>query len=415
MKATLRQLGELTLTHAATFAFPLAFAVICGRALGLHEYGVLAFYTALGGVLGVLVEFGFDWLGIREVTQAGTSRRRCLDVLFNVTAARVLLCALVGSLMSLVLWGWKGGGDALLIAGTWAYLVGFAFDVGWYLRAQEQTRLLLTITLWARLGGIVLLLLLVNTPQDAALALAVYAGVSLATSALAWAALRRLRLVQGPLQLGIPQMAELLRAGWSILLGNLGGALLGNGGVALLGVISDPSTVGAASLALRVKAAGQAVLMPIQQLSYVNVARHARSDPARVQRDGRRTLALLMVGGAGVALLAAALAERISALVFQQTVPLAAALIGLLALSVPVQAAGNLFGIQSLVAFGCERSFAAIVGLSSLLFCGLLLSLPGPLAYGWALLAAEGLTLLLSALLLRRVLGRQVLLRPAPP
>ena len=89
---------------------------------------------------------------------------------------------------------------------------------------------------------------------------------------------------------------------------------------------------------------------------------------------------------------------------FQQDVPLAAALIVLLALSVPVHAAANLFGIQSLVAFGRERVYAAIVGLAALLFLGLLLGVPGPLVFGWALLAAELLILLLGALTLRHVM-----------
>ena len=404
MKGSLRPLAELTLTHAATFAFPLAFAVICGRALGLSEYGVVAFYTALGGFLGVLVEFGSDWLGIREVGQSGSDQRRRLDVLFNVTALRALLSAGVGAAMSLALWAWKGSVDALLIAGTWAYLVGFAFDVSWYLRAVDHTRLLLGVTLAMRTGGIVALALLVTTAQDTVWALWVYAFVSLGTSALSWALLWRRGLVEGPLGLARSRIVALLRDGWSILLSNLGGALLGNGGVALLGVVSDPATVGAASLALRVKAAGQAVLMPIQQLSYVRVSRHARTDPARVRHEGRRTLALLMAVGSMLALAGAAAASHITAFVFQQDVPLAAALIVLLCLSVPVHAAANLFGIQSLVAFGRERVYAAIVGLAALLFLGLLLGVPGPLVFGWALLAAELLILLLGALTLRHVM-----------
>lgn len=81
MRSALRQLLGLTLTHIATFAFPLVFAVVCGRVLGVHNYGVVSFYTALAAFLGVIVEFGFDWLGIREVAQAGSdanARKRML-------------------------------------------------------------------------------------------------------------------------------------------------------------------------------------------------------------------------------------------------------------------------------------------------------------------------------------------------
>jgi hypothetical protein len=47
VNATLRKLAELSVTHAATFAFPFAFAVVCGRVLGVHDYGIVSFYTRL--------------------------------------------------------------------------------------------------------------------------------------------------------------------------------------------------------------------------------------------------------------------------------------------------------------------------------------------------------------------------------
>jgi O-antigen/teichoic acid export membrane protein len=405
MKASsLRPLAELSLAHAATFAFPLAFAVVCGRNLGVAGYGEIAFYTALGGFLGVGVEFGFDWLGIREVTQNAGDAEHCRQTLLHITTARVLLAILIGAAMSAALWAWKGAAHALLITGTWAYLLGFAFDVSWYLRARERTRLLLWVTLAARAIGITLLLVLVTGPADQALAIWVYAFVVALGSALAWFGLWRLQLLAGPFRILRARMAALLRDAFAILLGNLNGAMLGHGGIALLGLVSEPATVGAASLALRVKMAALAVLLPIQQWSFVKLSRHGRDAPAQMRRDGRRTLAALMTIGGVLSLAAAAAAPAISRIVFHEAVPVAVALIGLLALSIPVNSAGNLFGVQSLVALGCERSFALILTGASLLFCALLPLLPGPLAYGWALLAAEGVIVLGCALTLRHVL-----------
>lgn len=397
-------LFELSLAHAATFAFPLVFAVVCGRSMGLEGYGEIAFYTALAGFLGVIVEFGFDWLGIREVTQNAGDAEHCRDTLLHITLARLLLAVGVGAAMSAALWTWKAGAQGPLILGTWAYLLGFAFDVAWYLRAQERTRLLLLITVVARVAGIVLLLVLVTGPGDQAVAIWIYAFVVSVTSALAWLCLWRLHIVRGPLRILRVRLSGLLRSSFAILLGNLNGAMLGHGGVALLGLISEPGTVGAASLALRVKMAALAVLLPIQQWSYVGLSRHARSDPALMQRNGRRTLAALTGIGAALSLCAVAAAPTISRIVFHEVVPEAIALIGLLALTIPVQAVGNLFGVQSLVALGRERTFAVILGAASALFCAMLLLGRGPLAYGWALLAAECLILFACGLAVRRAL-----------
>ena len=100
------KLAELALSNAAVFSFPLVFAVVCGRTLGIHDYGIVAFYSSLAAFLGMFVEFGFDWYGIREVAQNQGDPQRCHRVLFNITAARLLLSAGV----FVVIWpalGWR--------------------------------------------------------------------------------------------------------------------------------------------------------------------------------------------------------------------------------------------------------------------------------------------------------------------
>jgi hypothetical protein len=46
----------------------------------------------------VIIEFGFDWLGIREVTHASGDSRRQRDVLSNVTAAKLFMCTITSVL-----------------------------------------------------------------------------------------------------------------------------------------------------------------------------------------------------------------------------------------------------------------------------------------------------------------------------
>ena len=91
--STVRKLIELAMTHVATFAFPLVFAVICGRTLGIHDYGIVSFYAALAAFLGMVIEFGFDWYGIREVARHQGDPAGVHRILWNITAAKLLLCA----------------------------------------------------------------------------------------------------------------------------------------------------------------------------------------------------------------------------------------------------------------------------------------------------------------------------------
>lgn len=396
------QLLELTLTQIATFAFPLVFAVVCGRTLGMHDYGVVSFYAALGGFLGMIIEFGFDWYGTREVARRRDDADHAHRTLWNITAAKLLLCATVASGCGALLLLLRPPGEEALMLASLAYLVGFALDAGWYARALEQTRLLLLVTTGVRLLGIALLLALVPRLATMESALAVYALVSLATSALTWCLLLRRGLARRA-RLDADRIGQLLRGASAIVSGNVNGAMLTNGGIALLGLQADAATVGAASLALRVRMAGQAVQLPLQQFGFVRFARLAASAPDEALRFGRRLLVAMLAIGLTVGTLAMLAAPHIVGYVFHREEPLAVALVLLLALSVPLQAVAALFGQQSLIAFGLERHYALVQTAATLLFCALLALLPawvGGSAYGWALLGADLLVLLLSGTVL---------------
>lgn len=403
VKATLRKLAELTLTHVATFAFPFAFAVLCGRVLGVHDYGIVSFYTALTGFLGVIIEFGFDWLGIREVTRAANDPARRHLVLSNVTAAKLLMCAITSSVAGVALYWLRGPEQVALIVATMVYMVGFALDVSWYLRALERMRLLLIITAATRLIGLVLLWVMVSKSGDMVPALWTYTFVAVANAAIGWSVI----VHQGLAGRVPPQwhvLGGLMRSAWAIVFGNLGAALLTNGGVALLGLFAPPATIGAANLALRIKMAGQAVLLPIKQLAYVRLSALAQTQPDQAVRVGRIALIALLGGGCMISVVIFFSAEWIVHQVFRGDYPIVVALIMLLGLSVPINAVAELFGLHFLVALGRERSYAAVVAVAAILFCTLLFTLKGALAYGWALLAAEGCLAAMAGLRLRSVL-----------
>lgn len=402
--STVRKLIELAMTHVATFAFPLVFAVICGRTLGIHDYGIVSFYAALAAFLGMVIEFGFDWYGIREVARHQKDAASVHRILWNITAAKLLLCAGVVSVAGGALWQLRAHAEWPLMLASSAYLVGFAFDAGWYVRALEQTRLLLLITSGVRLIGIAVLLVVVPRVATMESALGVYALVSLLTSGVTWFFLARHGLVRrAPIERRY--IGELLRSSSAIVFGNVNGAMLTNGGIALLGMHADPATVGAANLALRVRMAGQAVMLPVQQLGFVRISGLASRTPLAAMALGSRLMVVTLAIGTVISVVCMVAAPWIAAYVFKTEVPIAVLLILLLSFSIPVQGMANLFGMQSLIALGQERRYALIQLAATLAFCACLFLLDRQSAYGWAILGAETTVMLLSAGVLIRLRG----------
>lgn len=402
--STVRKLIELAMTHVATFAFPLVFAVICGRTLGIHDYGIVSFYAALAAFLGMVIEFGFDWYGIREVARHQGDPAGVHRILWNITAAKLLLCAGVVSVAGGALWQLRAHAEWPLMLASSAYLVGFAFDAGWYVRALEQTRLLLLITSGVRLVGIAVLLTVVPRVATMESALGVYALVSLLTSGVTWFFLAQRGLVQRS-RVERRYIGELLRSSSAIVFGNVNGAMLTNGGIALLGMHADPATVGAANLALRVRMAGQAVMLPVQQLGFVRISGLASRTPLAAMALGSRLMVVTLAIGTVISMVCMATAPLISRYVFKTEVPIAVMLILLLAFSIPIQGMSSLFGMQSLIALGQERRYALIQLAATLAFCACLFLINQGSAYGWAIIGAESTVMLLSAGVLIRLRG----------
>jgi O-antigen/teichoic acid export membrane protein len=405
--STVRKLVELAMTHVATFAFPLVFAVVCGRTLGIHDYGIVSFYAALAAFLGMVIEFGFDWYGIREVARHQGDPAGVHRILWNITATKLLLCAGVVSVAGGALWQLRAHAEWPLMLASSAYLVGFAFDAGWYVRALEQTRLLLLITSGVRLIGIAVLLGVVPRVATMESALGVYALVSLLTSGVTWFFLAQRGLVQRS-RIERRYIGELLRSSSAIVFGNVNGAMLTNGGIALLGMHADPATVGAANLALRVRMAGQAVMLPVQQLGFVRISGLASRTPRAAMALGSRLMVVTLAIGVVISALCMAAAPLISSYVFKTEVPIAVMLILLLAFSVPIQGMASLFGMQSLIALGQERRYALIQLAATLAFCACLFLIDQRSAYGWAIIGAETTVMLLSAAVLIRLRGEMV-------
>jgi O-antigen/teichoic acid export membrane protein len=203
-------------------------------------------------------------------------------------------------------------------------------------------------------------------------------------------------------------IGQLLRGSSAIVFGNVNGAMLTNGGIALLGLHADPTTVGAANLALRVRMAGQAVMLPVQQLGFVRISGLASRAPQAAMALGSRLMLVTLAIGVLISLACMAAAPHIAAYVFKTEVPVAVVLILLLALSIPIQGMANLFGMQSLIALGQERRYALIQLAATLAFCACLFLIGQHSAYGWAILGAETTVMLLSAGVLIRLRGEMV-------
>lgn len=383
------KVAALAAAQCAVYSFPVVFAVVCARNLGPAPYGVVAFYTALTTFLCMFVEFGFDSIGVREV-HSSAWRDRPAQVLWNVTVAKLLISLPTCAVALPILLATRSPTENSMSYAMAVYMVAFALEPGWYLRSLELMWSAALVALVSRGAGIAVLVGTVTAPGDLTLAMWAYAFVAWVSAIVGWLLMHRFRLLRRP-RIDVPHLRSLFRSGAALVLGNLSGASITNGGVVALGAMADPVLTGAANIALRIRSAGLAILVPLGQLGYLRLSR-LMGDRAAAVRFGRSLFYLLMFCSVAIALVISSHVGSILAFAYGPSQAPAAAfmLTSLIALTLPVCMASALFGVQCLTLLHKERVYVFIATASAALFFGLLFALRGvPAGFGWALLAAD--------------------------
>lgn len=410
VSSTAIKMAELAVAQGALFAFPLLFAIVCAGNLGPANYGVVAFYTALTSFLCTFVEFGFDSIGVREVHVIGRHRDPS-GVVWNVTLAKLLVCLVTTIATVSVLLVTRSKAETSIIYASACYMIAFALDGGWYLRSLELMRPVLVVAVVSRFAGIALLVLVVNGPEDVSQAMWTYAFMAWANAVAGWLLMHRSHVIGKP-HLDLPHLKSLFSSGAKIVLGNLSGDSLTSGGVALLGAMADPALTGAANIALRLRNAGQATMLPLIQLGFVRLSAVIATDRKAGIALGRKLFYVLMTLSTTVAIAIIASADRLVALVYRlpHAPQDAVVLVRLFAAGIPVSIAGVLFGLHCLTLFQQERAYVAVQLSASAIFFGLLLftNASHSVNYGWALLVADVWIMFASGLFLLRVVRAEM-------
>lgn len=334
----------LSWVQVATFLVPLVTLPYLARVLGPTGFGLVVFAQGLSWVMGLLIEYGFNASASRDIAAARDSESALSDLVARVFGAKVFLAA--GSLLlaavALVFLP-KLRQNPELLALAWVAAVATGFSPGWFFIGTERLRLPALIQLGTRILAAGLTFVVVKSPDDAWVVLALYAAGSILGSLGVNALLYR------RLPLRLPRLRGSLRAlkeGWPLFIGTGALALYTSANVVLLGLFVPSAQVahfGAGERVVRAasQVLGQVATAVLPRLAYLQ----ASGEPARARRLAWITLVTLGGVGAGAAGTLALLAPVVVSIVFgdefDATVPLLRALAFVIPLTALTAALGG--------------------------------------------------------------------------
>lgn len=418
MQSLKRTSATLTLGTAISLLAPLITVPYLARVLGPASWAPVLLAQAAAAWLVLVLEYGFDLSGTREVARVREDPEARAAVTAGVQGAKLLLAPAVVLLVVLVFLAVPElRGRTALLGWTAAYVALRGFDPLWYFLGVEDVTAAVLVQGSTKLAAAFGVFFVVRGPDDLHRVLLLQAvGAGIATL---WLTARMSRHAGGhPFSMTLA--TEALKRGATLFGFRAASGLFASANVFVVSLVLSPAAVAVFGGAERIIRAGIATLQPITQavlprLSYLAAELgperlNAPSSPPPARRDAARALvrqSLLATTTAGLAIgaVAALAAPQLIALLLGPGYEAAVPVLRLLAILPPLVAVNTVLGLHWAIPLGRDRYFLRAMvasGLLNLVLAVLLAARWGTTGVVTAIIVAEVMQMGLLLPLLRR-------------
>jgi polysaccharide transporter, PST family len=386
-----------------TYALPLITFPYLARVLGPSGWGSVVFAQAIGAVIAIFVEYGFDISASRETSRHRNEPGLLSELISGVLGAKVLLAAICicGAVFSRRFTHHVAPSLALFWSSTiWGVCQGI--NMLWYFQGLERMRLASALEIGGKVVATLSIFVLVHRPDDGWKVMAAQCvGCVVAHGVTVVLAYREVGFVWPTLS----SVLHALRLGWSMFLFRAAQGLTGSLNGLVLGWVAPMAALGQYAGAERISRVFQQGLWPINQALYPNLTKQMRDNRHDAMKMVRLSIFLLGCLGLlfGLILFFAAplLVHVVLGDAFHGSIPA----LRVFSLWIPLVALSTVMIFQLLLPNQLDSQFNVVVLTAGLLgfVCALLLA-PGFQAVGiaWSLVVAQLYTLVAFSVLLAR-------------
>jgi polysaccharide transporter, PST family len=354
-----RNAAALWWVQLATFLLPLIVVPYLSRVLGPGPWGLVFFAQSFAAWLTLVIEYGFNLSATRELARCREDNGRVSALVSGVHGAKagLLLLSIVAALAAALAVPLFREHPGILI-GAWMLCAVQGFSPMWYFQGCERMGLPALLTVVARALSTVLILILVKSPDHAALVLYIQAGSLFVAHALClWVLYREVAWALPT----FPGIMATMRTGWSMFLFRSSVALYTTANAFVLGLLAPPPVVAFFASAERVSKSLLQMLSPVSQALYPRINSLIDGERDKAKKIVRLSLAFMAAGGVILGGLIAVFAPWIVRIVlgpgYEPVVPV----LRILSLLMPLISVSNVLGIQWMLPNRMDKPFNRII------------------------------------------------------
>lgn len=410
----LRNVFTLVGVKGAQQFIPLATVPFLTRMLGVDGFGLVAIAQAIGIVVQLVVEFGFEFSATRDVARARTNPGLVGRLVTDVATAKGILAAvtvLVAALVAPILPFARD--EPLLFLGGVSLGLSRGLNLNWLFQGLERMNVLAGLEIGSRLGAAVLIFATIRAPNDAWMVPFLFAVPSIIAIFVSFG------LAAHAFDLGRPAIGaavDKIRESWRLFGFRASSSLYTTANTLILAAVASSETVGLFAAAEKLVRAVLGMVTPVGQALLPRQSYLVTHDLAAAARLARRTIAVLAGGSIAAAVVLGVTARPLLLITLGPDFGDAKPIFIILLAMLPLVAASNVLGVQWILPLGKDSRFLLIVlcaGLLNLIAAPLLAWAYGAVGVASAAVLAEAVvtTLMLVSLYRDRIdpwtLGRR--------
>lgn len=371
------------------FVSPLLLYPLLTRTLGLDGFGLYATAYSLALTLSVVVEYGFNLSGTRDVALSKTSRERG-EIASKITAAKALLAPVAALL------GWGASlMNSTFVAAPGLISLSIVLGIGqgatafWYFQGVRKILTAVSLEIGGALAALVGIVLMVHRPADVGMALAMQLVGAWVSVALGTALMFR----EAPAQpMSLWGVLAALRDGFPLFITRAAITIYTSASVFILGMVAGAVQAALYGAVERVTSALISLYRPLSAIVMPRVAVLLTTDRGKAFRLAR----IVLAGSAALFCLAAAVvalgAPMVVHYAFGSRFSGAAGVLQILVFTLPIIAVSQVLGVHLMVPLRFDRTVAVVIVLGGLVNLALALALGrmgGAMGMAWARLGTE--------------------------
>lgn len=363
----IKNIFSLFVLQGANYLLPLVTIPYLVRVLGPDKFGLIAFAQAFIQYFVIFTDYGFNLSATRQIAIDRCNSEKVAKIFSAVLLAKVGLLVISFFIMVIIVFTvprFSSEKDVFYL--TFLTVIGSVLFPVWFFQGIEDMKYITVANLVSRIVTTGAIFLIVKEQSDYLIAVGVQAAGGLIAGTIALF----LVLIKYPHLFVLPSgrhVLEELKNGWYVFISTAAISLYTASNTFILGMIVNNTVVGYFSAADKIVRAVLGLLGPVSQSIYPHIS--AMAAVSRERAVNFIKLCMFRIGGSAfvVSLALYLSAEILVNILLGQQYQQSIALVRIMSFVPFIVALSNVFGVQTMLAFGMNKAFSRVLIIAGLI------------------------------------------------